>query len=88
MLHSRREAREAALQALYGCEQIDSWSNEAVADYFRIHQADAHADEHLIFCQNLIAGVIEQKDTIDALIQSASENESVTGSVYEERAFP
>ena len=82
MLHSRRNAREAALQALYGCDQLGRWELEVVDNYFSTHHSDidrTSGDEHYQFSRLLIDGVIEHFQEIDRAIQSASLNWKVTG---------
>ncbi len=82
MMHSRRNAREAALQALYGCDQLNAWTAEAVDGYFSLHHPDLDLQqpcEHYVFSRTLIDGVLKHFKEIDEIIQAASLNWKVAG---------
>lgn len=83
-MNSRRKAREAALQALYQCDTLDEWSEDAITLYFSIYNPDALTAEegapleNARFAQTLIRGVIEQMAEIDRHISGASTHWSVS----------
>lgn len=77
-MKSRRRAREAALQALYQCDTLQDWSEEAVDLYFRVFQSeqpdsgDPAGQENRDFARKLILGVAARLSEIDDQIASAS----------------
>ncbi len=83
-MNSRRKAREAALQALYQCDTLDDWSEEAITLYFSIYNPEAltvkdgTAAENVEFSRTLIRGVIAQMKEIDRHISGASTHWSVS----------
>lgn len=83
-MNSRRKAREAALQALYQCDTLDDWSEEAMTLYFSIYNPDAltvkegAAAENVEFSRSLIRGVISRMEEIDRHISGASTHWSVS----------
>lgn len=81
MLRSRRKAREAALQATYGCDLIQDWSEKMIALYFQIHHPDAESEqatcEHLCFSRDIVRGVAKEIAFLDRHIASVSTNWSI-----------
>lgn len=81
MLYSRRNAREAALQALYGCDILNRWDAACVEEYFTIHHSSEveRTDGDLaVFARHLIRGVVDNREQIDSLIRASSENWKVS----------
>lgn len=83
MLRSRRKAREAALQALFGCDLLEQWDSSLVDLYFQLNHvvADGHDEkhatadkEHYEFSRKLIDGVIENRVKLDEKIALVSKN--------------
>jgi N utilization substance protein B len=82
-MNSRRKAREAALQALYQCDTLEDWSDEAIALYFSVYNPEAikvsagAAQENVDFARTIIHGVIANISVIDSHITGASTHWSV-----------
>ncbi len=83
-MKSRRACREAALQVLYQCDVLADYSESSVSFFFEHFrsQADLCEDERLgadtDYCQELVSGVVKNRDEIDARISAASTNWSIT----------
>ena len=71
----RRQAREAALQAIFMCDFLGQWDAEHVADCFE-HFAVPKAAR--VYAFQLCAGVIENLVHIDSQLTCASENWSIS----------
>ncbi|MFV1994088.1 MAG: transcription antitermination factor NusB [Verrucomicrobiales bacterium] len=67
----RREAREAALQFLFGHDLNDELALEEKEAFWELRPA---ADAVMSFSSELIAGVLERRGEIDACLKAASEN--------------
>ena len=78
---SRRQSRENALQALYQCDALQDWSDEAIGLYFECFHTDREdgqkSDDDHAFAKLLISGVISNLETIDSCISSCSQNWSL-----------
>ncbi len=81
---SRRQAREHALQALYQCDCLQDWSNQAVELYFECFHSDPDSAPTVTegevphqFARTLISGVLANLDAIDGCISSCSQNWSI-----------
>lgn len=71
----RRQAREAAMQALFMCDFLSAWDLQTVSlclDHFQAPQP-ARA-----YTERLCAGVVAEKTKIDAELTCASENWSLS----------
>lgn len=79
-MKSRRRAREAALQAIYGCDTRADWSAAGVNLFFASFMGEATDDQEMIdgecleFSRTLVDGVAGQLADIDSRIQQASVN--------------
>jgi len=71
----RRQARELALQAIFMCDFLDSWSPETVSSCLEHFQAPEPARE---YAEKLAGGVIANLTRIDSKLTSASEQWSVS----------
>ena len=69
---SRRKAREAALQVLYGLEFWKPEEADLLVDLY--WGCFANGDEGRDFTSTLVRGVVDQRARIDAIIQEASTN--------------
>jgi N utilization substance protein B len=83
-MKSRRACREAALQVLYQCDVLADYSEETVSFFFEHFrsQSDLSEDErlqaHSDYSQQLVSGVVTNRDEIDSRISVASTNWSVS----------
>jgi transcription antitermination protein NusB len=71
---TRRKARELAMQALFFMDQRNDFSAET---FGRFCASFAPKPEVRPFFMQLVEGVVQHRDRLDALIQSASENWSL-----------
>ena len=84
-MKSRRSCREAALQALYQFDTLGEYSPESFQfflDHFQSQKNldDADESERVVadqFCRELVQGVVDNLDFIDAEISRASVHWSV-----------
>ena len=78
MLESRRQAREATLQALYHIDTLDHWTMPDIRQFFnhfyKLSDSDLDSNANFNFSRSLIEGIIKDKDRIDRLITEAAEN--------------
>ena len=74
MIHSRRQAREAAIQALYQCDVQENWSKDLIDFYFEVYCAADQESDSGVFASQIICGVSEARLELDKLIESASKN--------------
>ncbi len=79
MIGNRRRARESALQLLYQDEFHTGGAREAVAHFWtsfaeRDPARAEFVDEIRSFCMNLVDGVRQNAQQIDALIRGAAKN--------------
>ena len=71
MSSPRRQAREAALRALYFWEVGQTEPDRALETYFEVHQPDA-SDAVRAFARDLMMGTVADVAGLDALIQQHS----------------
>lgn len=71
----RRQAREAALQALFMCDSLEEWEGDRAA--FCLNHFEA-ADTVKSYADELCNGVITNRTEIDSHISCASEHWSLT----------
>lgn len=71
---TRRKARELAMQALFFMDQRNDFSAES---FDRFRASFAPKPEVGPFFTQLVEGVVQHRERLDALIQSASENWSL-----------
>ena len=71
----RRQAREAALQALFMCDFLSEWNQDSVSFCLDHFAASSNARP---FTERLCDGVIANKTKIDAELTCASENWSLS----------
>lgn len=71
----RRQAREAALRALFMCDALDCWNVETVDLCFKHFGVSTIIAD---YARNLCYGAIENKQVLDAKISSASEHWSLS----------
>ena len=88
-MHSRRQAREAALQALYGCDLLAQWDLETVDGYFYAHHtadlAQLEGEPEYLFARKLIEGVLKFRLEIDRQIEMASDNWKLSRMAFVDR---
>lgn len=66
----KRQARECALQILYPLDMVPGLAaDDAIARFFESFEADARAKER---AEEIVRGVIQKRDLIDAAITKAS----------------
>ncbi len=79
---SRRRARELALQALYGIDQVTQspkdilaslWDTQIAEDADNLMGKTADAEE-IEYASRIVSGVTERLDELDGMIESASTN--------------
>ena len=68
---ARTTAREAAVQMLYALEASDEALDSVIRDYWRETPGDA---EGRAYADEMVRGVAERRDDIDARITRASDN--------------
>lgn len=69
-MRSRRQAREAALQALYQCDTLGDWSSSAVELFFsnfypQSEGRDGANPDYRAFSNQLVQGVAQHLEEID-----------------------
>lgn len=74
-MHTRRKAREVALQVLYSLNFVNLDVRKALDLFWGNFTASKEAKE---FAESLVAGVWEHRDEIDALIDGCSDNWSLS----------
>lgn len=72
----RRESRELALQMLYALDSNSSVGPRQMLQMFREEQPVS--DRLRLFAEELVQGVMEQRETIDAAIKARSKNWSLS----------
>lgn len=78
-MKSRRQAREAVLQALYQCDSLCDWNSRMIAPFFsHFIESTAEGADNIAFAQELLHGIFENLDAIDELISSSSANWSLS----------
>lgn len=80
----RREAREAALQALFMCDFLNEWDEERV-QFFLEHFGISRAARS--FAKKLCLGVLDKRIKIDSHITCASEHWSLSRMARVDRAI-
>ena len=71
----RRQAREAAVQALYMCDISSDWTPEQANSFFVYFPVPELVQS---YAARLCAGVLEEKTQIDSYLTCASENWSIS----------
>ena len=71
MAGARRSGREAALQMLFQMESAGTSADETIALFWRSFEAEPEAKP---YADEIVRGVAERRDAIDAAIGAASEN--------------
>lgn len=78
MINSRRQAREAALQALYQTDSLSEWNKEKLELFFQnFYQLDPQKSQdngNYLFSVFLAEGVIANQAELDTAIARASQN--------------
>lgn len=76
-MKTKRQAREAALQALYQSDALNVWDERALQVFFdhfpEIEEAEVDASGK-VFAHELVLGVIRELEAIDRAIGAASSN--------------
>jgi len=67
----RTRARELALQALYQLDLRGEDFLEEIEGFIRDEESDPSSTD---FARRLVAGVVEQRDTLDAIIREVAQN--------------
>lgn len=81
-MHTRRNAREAALQALYQCDTLQQFDVQACdflfSVFFREELADpAFTNDNFRFCKSLLEVTIAERSAVDSAISAASTRWSI-----------
>ena len=71
----RRQSREAAVQALFMCDFMNTWDEDSLVSCFEHFGVEADVRE---YAELVALGVLERRDEIDARITSASEHWSIS----------
>ena len=77
-IHSRRQAREAALQALYQTDSLSEWTTEKLElfflNFYKLKPEDLNGNPNYKFSIQLASGVVKSHQELDKLIVGASIN--------------